>query len=144
MLSLAIANGLPFAQNLIEKRGRIMLVSKYLDSIEGTEKEPVFLNSLVELADDKDIEKLLNMPIIGNLLSALVALGSSDSIEVFKQTEHYKNIKDWGITVFNLEKGYISIHPGPKHVKKILVVIAVICVGVYLFKIRKKNNLFVS
>jgi len=115
-----------------------MLVSKYFDSIEGTEKEPILLNSLIELAEDKDVAKLLDKPIIGKLLSALVALSSSDSIEVFRQTEHYEYIKDWGITVFDLEKGYFSIHPGPKHLKKIFAVIAVACVGLYLLKLRKK------
>ena len=117
-----------------------MVVSKYFDSIEGTEKEPVFLNSLVELAEDKDVAKLLNKPVVGKLLSALVALSSSESIEAFRQTEHYKNIKDWGITVFNLEKGYISIHPGPKHIKKILVVISIVCIGLSLYKLRKNYS----
>ena len=44
-----------------------MLVSKYLDLIEGTEKEPVFLNSFAELTEDKDVAKLLDKPIIGKL-----------------------------------------------------------------------------
>ena len=117
-----------------------MLISKYLDSIEGTEKEPVFLNSFAELSEDKDVAKLLDKPIIGKLLRALVALRSSDSIEAFRNTEHYENIKDWGITVFNLEKGYISIHPGPKHIKKILSVVAIACVGLYLLKLRKNKH----
>ena len=115
-----------------------MLVSKYFDSIEGTEKEPVLLKCIVELAEDEDVAKLLDKPIIGKLLSALVDLSSSDSIDAFRQTEHYENIKDWGITVFDLEKGYISIHPGPKHMKKIFVVMAIACIGVYLLKLRKK------
>ena len=117
-----------------------MLVSKYLDSIEGTEKEPVFLNSFAELTEDKDVAKLLDKPIIGKLLSALIALRCSDSIEAYKQTEHYENIKDWGITVFNLEKGYISIHPGPKHIKKLFTVMAIACVGVYLMKLIKNRQ----
>ena len=117
-----------------------MLVSKYLDSVEGTEKELVFLNSFAELTEDKDVAKLLDKPIIGKLLSALIALKSSESIGAFRQTEHYKNIKDWGITVFNLEKGYISIHPGPKHIKKILAVMAIACVGLYFLKLSKNKH----
>ena len=118
-----------------------MLVSKYLDSIEGTEKEPILLKSLIELAEDKDVAQLLDKPLIGKLLSALVALSGSDSIEDFRQTEHYENIKDWGITVFDLEKGYYSIHPGPKHMKMIFAVMAIAGVGLYLLKRRKKQTL---
>ena len=117
-----------------------MLVSKYLDSVEGTEKELVFLNSFAELTEDKDVAKLLDKPIIGKLLSALIALKNSESVEAFRQTKHYENIKDWGITVFNLEKGYISIHPGPKHIKKILAVTAITCAGLYLLKRRKSKH----
>ena len=118
-----------------------MLVSKYLDSIEGTEKESIFLNHFVELAEDEDVAKVLHYPIIGKLLNALVTLGNMGDIAAFKRTEHYEAIKDWSITVFDLEKGYVSIHPGPKHLKKIFAVIAVVGVGLLLLKLRKKYKL---
>ncbi|MCL2400836.1 MAG: hypothetical protein FWC91_13965 [Defluviitaleaceae bacterium] len=118
-----------------------MLVSMYLDSIEGTEQESVFLNHFVELAEDEDVAKVLHLPVVGKLLKALVSLGSVGNIATFKQTEHYKDIKDWGITVFDLEKGYISIHPGSKQLKKILAVAAIVWAGILLLKLRKKYKL---
>jgi len=121
-----------------------MKVSDYLDSIEGTEKEPVFLKGLDEMTKNEDIAKALNTPIAGKLLTALVALGDSESIEAFKQTEHYEIIKEWGITVFDLEKGYISIHPGPKHLKRILAVAAVAGAGLLLLKLYKKHKLMLK
>ena len=119
-----------------------MIVSDYLYLIEGTEKEPMLLNSMVELTKDEDVAKVLNLPLVGKLLRALVALGASDSIATFRQTKHYEYIKDWGITVFDLKKGYISIHPGPKHLKIILPVIAIVGVGLLLLKLRKKHKLY--
>ena len=118
-----------------------MIVSNYLDSIEGTEQESVFLSHFVEIAEDEDVAKVLHLPIVGKLLGALVALGSMDSIAKFKQTEHYNIIKDWGITVFDLKKGYISIHPGPKKLKKILAVMAVVGFGLLFLRLRKKHKL---
>lgn len=117
-----------------------MVISKYLDTIEGTEKEPILLNCFDDLKGDKDIEKLLTAPIIGKLLGGLIALSNSESIEAFRRTEHYDNIKDWNIMVFNLEKGYVSIHPGPKHIKKFFVVAA----GVLLLKLRCKHKLSIE
>ena len=118
-----------------------MIVSDFLDSIEGTEQESIFLNNFVELVEDKDVIKLLNSPFIGKLLSVLVALGRSESIEAFRETEHYNNIKDWGIKVFDLEKGYISIHPGPKHLKRLLAALAIAGTGLLLMKIIRKYKL---
>lgn len=118
-----------------------MIVSKYLDSIEGTEKELMLINSMVELAKDEDVAKVLDLPIVGKVLSALVALGSSESIADFKQSNHYDALKDWSITVFDLEKGYVSIHPGPKHLKKIFTVAAIAGAGILLLKLRKKYKL---
>ena len=118
-----------------------MIVSKYLDSIEGTEQEALLQKGLADITKDEDVAKLFNMPLVGKLLHAIVALGSSESIKEFKETEHYTHIKDWGITVFDLEKGYISIHPGPKHLKKIFAVLAIAGAGLLLLKLRKKNKI---
>jgi len=118
-----------------------MIVSDYLDSIEGTEQEAVLLKAFTELTEDKDIAKVFGLPIVGKLIKALVVLGSSESIDAFRQTEHYMNIKDWGITVFDLEKGYISIHPGLQHRKKIFIAAIAIGIGIYLIRRCKKRRM---
>ena len=115
-----------------------MVISKYLDSVEGTDQELMLLNGIVKLTEEEDIADLMKTPGVGAIFCALAALGNSESIAEFKRTEHYDVIKDWGITVFNLEKGYFSIHPGPKHMKIFFAVTAVVGAGMLLWKLRRK------
>ena len=118
-----------------------MVISKYLDSIEGTEHEPTLQEGLVKLLENEDVAQLLDKPAIGKIFRALAALASAESIAEFRGTEYYDNIKDWGITVLDLEKGHISIHPGPKHMKKFFAVIAIVGCGLMLFKLYRKYRL---
>ena len=120
-----------------------MKISDYFNKIEGTDDEEILLSGFAELADelvsDEDAAVIFTLPVVGKLFNAIVALGGSDSLESFRrQTEHYDNIKEWGITVFNLEKGLVSIHPGPKHMKIIFIAAAIIVGGVLLVKCRRK------
>jgi hypothetical protein len=116
-----------------------MEISKYLDSVEGTENEPMLIKGMLKLTEDESIAQLMDKPYVGHMFKALDALGNSENIADFKQTVHYENIKDWGITVFDAEKGFVSIYPGPKHLKKMLIVAAIAGAGLILLKLYKKN-----
>jgi len=116
-----------------------MVISKYLDSIEGTEDEQKFKEAIAKLSETEEITVLLDKPGIGPFFKSIFAIAEADSIADFKQSEHYANIKDWSITVFDLENGTFSIHPGPKHVKMFLAVAAMVGVGIYLFKRRRRS-----
>ena len=117
-----------------------MVISKYLDSIEGTDKEPMLLKGMVELTKQEVILQLMDKPGVGVIFNALAVLGNSESIADFRRTEHYMYIKDWGITVFDLETGAVSIYPGPKHLKRVGIVAAIAGAGLLLWKLRKKHK----
>jgi len=114
-----------------------MVISKYLDSIEGTEDEQKLLNATLKLSEEEGISELYDKPFVGKIFTALNVLGKSESIADFKQTKHYDNIKDLGISVFDLEKGFFSIYPGPKHIKGICAVAGIVGAGLLLLKLRK-------
>ena len=115
-----------------------MTISKFLDSVEGTEKEPMLFNGMVKLTEEESIAKLMDMPGVGSIFNALAILGRSESIAEFRETEHYNVIKDWSITVFDLENGNVSIYPGPKHLKKFFTVVAIAGTGLLLWKLHRK------
>jgi len=114
-----------------------MVISKYLDSIEGTEQEQQFIQCMSNFFEMEGVSELLDKPGIGKIFTALDVLGKSESVTEFKETEHYNNIKNWGISVFDLEKGMFSVYPGPKHIKGICTVAGVIGAGLLLFKLCK-------
>ena len=111
-----------------------MVISKYLDSIEGTDNEAGLLKGMVSLTEQEAIAMLMDKPGIGDIFKSLAALGKSESIADFKQTEQYNVIKDWGITVYDIEKGMVSIYPGPKHLKRAFAFAAIVGAGVLLLK----------
>jgi len=113
-----------------------MKFSDYLDSIENTEQEQQLKEQILIIRDD--VKPAMNMPIIGKLLCSLVALGESETIEEFKYSGHYDNIKDWDIHVFDLEKGYFSIYPGAKHRKVIAKFLLGVCAGLFIFWLYRK------
>jgi len=115
-----------------------LTIAKYLDSIEGTDKEPILFKGMDKLTKEESIAMLMDKPGVGDIFCALAELGSSESIADFKQTEYYNAIKDWGISVYDLEKGNISIYPGPKHLKKFFTVVAIAGAGFFLWKLHKK------
>ena len=115
-----------------------MVISKYLNTVEGTEKEAKLISGMLKLSEEEGVAQLMDKPVVGKIFTALDVLGKSESIAEFKQTEHYDNIKDFSIIEFDLEKGFFSIHPGPKHLKKMLAVAAVVGAGILLWKLRRK------
>ena len=121
-----------------------MKISAYLSSIEGTENEPLFKSKILDLIEEDGISQLLDKPGVGKIFTALAVLGESESIEEFRQTKHYDNIKDWGIKVFDLEKGYFSIHPGLMHIAKFFAFAAVVGIGICLWRRRRKRKLSIT
>ena len=117
-----------------------MTIAKYLDSIEGTDKEPILFKGMVKLTEEESIAALMDKPGVGDIFTALAELGSSKSIADFRQTQHFNAIKDWGISVYDLEKGNISVYPGPKHLKRFFTVVAIAGAGVLLWKLHKKHK----
>jgi hypothetical protein len=83
------------------------------------------------------------IPFVGKLMKALVALGELESIEEFKQSEHYESIQGYNISGVNLEKGYFNITPGKeqrmKIVKALAPVVAVLILLLWLCRKRRCN-----
>ena len=115
-----------------------MKFSDYMDSVENTEQEDLLRQKLQDVKEF--MEKIPNIPIIGKMLKALVAYGDSDGIEEFRQSAHYDNIKDWNISVPEIEKGNVSIQPGFAQWLKIINFIIIVCVCVSIYKRIKKKR----
>ncbi|MCL2397179.1 MAG: hypothetical protein FWC93_03845 [Defluviitaleaceae bacterium] len=115
-----------------------MLLTEYLDSIENTEQEQMFLQKLAEPELKDAFGQLVNVPFVGKLFLALVTLGDSENIEDFRHSGHYDGIRHYSIAISNIEKGYFSIYPGPVHMKKIAKVAGVIGAGLLLLILCKK------
>jgi len=101
-----------------------MLLTDYLESIENTEQEQLFLEKLSEIKDD--LAHAASVPVVGKLIQALIAMGESECIWDFKQTEHYENIMGFNIYVGDLEKGQFSIYPGRAHLMQMAAFAAVV------------------
>jgi len=105
-----------------------MLFTEYLDSVENTDKEARLFEEINKLKSD--LEQATSVPVVGKLITSLIALGDSGSIEAFKQTEHYHSFEGWDVLI-DLDKGIFSIYPGAEFRKKIFGVLAVIGVVVF-------------
>ena len=106
-----------------------MLLTEFLDSAQNTEQEARLFEVLIPIKNE--IAKLTGVPVVGKLFSALVALCDLESIEAFKQSEHYQNIKGWDVSA-NLEKGLFSVYPGAESRRKIFKALALIGTAVFL------------
>ena len=112
-----------------------MLFTDFLDSAANTEQEARFFEELAKVKDD--LAQAANIPFVGKLIRALVALGDYGSIEVFKHSQHYPSIEGWDIDI-NFDTGHFSIYPGAEQRKKIFAVLACIGAGlVFLWLCRK-------
>jgi len=110
-----------------------MIFSDYLDSIENTEQEQQLLEQFAKNA--ADIQEGVNeAPFIGKIkiIGALLALGTAESIEAFRQSEYYEYLKDWEISVKDLEKGHFSLYPGAEQRKKIFAIAGAVVLGIVL------------
>ncbi|MDR2166838.1 MAG: hypothetical protein LBE35_03170 [Clostridiales bacterium] len=106
-----------------------MLLTEYLDSIQGTEQEAEFLEKMAGLK--VHFERAARMPFVGKFIMALAAIGDSQSIEDFEQSEHYETIQGWVIKV-DPDTGFFSINPGPAQMKKFLLILVGIGLGIFL------------
>lgn len=115
-----------------------MKVSVFLDSIENTEKEEKLIAKLAEVK--KDLVKIPKIPIIGKLIGALIALGDAESIEGYKQTQHFEYIKDWNINNVDFDKMNISIQPGIPHYIKLVKVLSIVIICLFIIHLWKNRK----
>ena len=107
-----------------------MIFSDFLDSVESNEQEQQLKEVLLQIVNTIS-PSMLNIPIAGKALGALVALHEAESIEGFRQSEHYIIIKDFDVTA-NLDKGMLFVYPGAGQRKQIAMIFAAVCVGLFL------------
>ena len=105
-----------------------MRFSQFCDQAENTEQEQQLLQFLQQ-DDMKEAEtaftKLTRMPIIGKLFAAIVALRNYDSIADFRQSEHYRDIKDWNFSI-DFDKKRMIITPNEEQRRKAIEILAFI------------------
>ena len=105
-----------------------MKFSEFCTIAENTEQEQQFMQfvrAMEEMEAIKEaIPKMQRVPVLGKVLTAVVALAESEGITAFKQTEHYQAIKDWNIT-FDPEKRDFSMNPSTEQVQKIVKIVSV-------------------
>jgi len=123
-----------------------MKFSEFCDTIENTEKEQQLLQYLnkAELQDAKKVfVKMTRTPVMGKVFEALLALENYDSIEGFKQSEHYSNIKDYEFSV-DFESNSLNIGVSEvqkKKMTKCVVIAAIVIVLLIIFrKLRKRRK----
>jgi len=106
-----------------------MLVSAYLDSIEGTEDEGLFFAKMRELSEIDGVQTGLGqakgIPFIGKVVTALLAMMNAETVAAFRETAHYEVLKDWSIHIRDLENLNLSLNPSFKQIKKVLPFVAV-------------------
>jgi len=118
----------------------IMRFSEYCETVENTEQEQQLLQFMKQdkMKDaEKVFEKLSRIPVVGKLFSAVIALGDYESIEAYKQSEHYDNIKDWRFTI-DYDKNSLSIGMNEEQQKKALKVLAIFGAIITLIVIARK------
>ena len=97
-----------------------MRFSQFCDIAENTEQEQQLLKFLKQdkmKQAEKVFTKLTRVPIFGSLFAALIALGNYESIAAYKQSEHYRHIKDWNFKI-DFHKNSLSISPNDEQKKK--------------------------
>ena len=115
-----------------------MIFSEYLDSIESTPNEQLLIQKLADM--EGDLSQAKNVPFVGKVIAAMIELGKAQSIADFRQTAHYDNIKNWNITVTDLEKGQFSINPGPEHTRWLIGVFGVVAAIIVLWCLCRKRR----
>jgi len=118
-----------------------MKFSEYCDMVQNTDKE----FELIQFLNDNDgihelrkvLPKLKRIPVVGKAIEALMVLADYESLEEFKQTEHYANVANMGFS-FNPEKSSLNLSPSSDQVKQLAVVglaaVAVIVILVMCFR----------
>ena len=119
-----------------------MRFSQFCDQAENTGQEQQLLQFLQqdEMKEaEKAFRKLTRIPIIGKLFAALVAMSNYDSIADFRQSEHYRNIKDWNFSV-DFEENRLSISPNEEQRRKIIKTVVLFGAVTALITIRRKSS----
>ena len=114
-----------------------MTFSQFCDMAENTEQEQKFFESMKddEMSEAaKQLGKLTNFPFVGKLCAAFIALANSESLESFRQSPHFENLKDFNFE-FDSEKKSLKLTPGDVHKEKIKRAAKAIGVGVAVFTI---------
>jgi hypothetical protein len=117
-----------------------MKFSQFCDMAENTEQEQQLFQLLKkdEMKEFSQImEKMSTIPIVGGIFAAIFALSKSESIAEFKQSEHYRHIMDCSFKV-NFDTGSLYVGPSDVQKKKMVKVLAVICIVVTALIIYRK------
>jgi len=114
----------------------MVLFTEFLDTAQNTEQEANFFEQLATVKEH--LMPVANLPMVGKLIKALIAMDDMGSFEAFKESEHYKNVQGYDI-VIDPNKGYFSIIPGAAQRKKILMVLggAVLAILLIVLCIKK-------
>lgn len=102
-----------------------MLATEYLLSIEGTEDENKLFESMKYFDQAKEgLSDASRIPVVGKILTALVALSDSNNIAEFKQTSYFEDLEGWDIKVHSEGRGF-SVYPGSAMRKKIFTILGI-------------------
>ncbi|MCL2855226.1 MAG: hypothetical protein FWE21_06365 [Defluviitaleaceae bacterium] len=102
-------------------------LTDYLDIIENTEDETRFFENLDQVKDG--LAEAKDIPVVGVLINALVALNDFGNVADFKDSAHYDAVEGWDITV-DPATGAFSIMPGAAMRKKIFTILGVVAAGI--------------
>jgi len=119
-----------------------MLLTDYLDEIQGTQQETDFIEKLNQPEIKQAFTAASKVPVVGKMMAALVALADC-SIGEIKDSSHYAALEGYEIKIDPNTDGF-SIMPGSAMKKQMLiiagVVVAIIAAFIIWRKIRKKRK----
>ena len=118
-----------------------MLLTEYLSEIAGTQEEAEFFEKLDQPDTIGAFAKVKRIPFVGKATSALLALIKTGSIAEFELNPQFDDLAGWEIKICPETEG-ISIIPGAKQRKTILIVlgaIAAIIIGFIVWRKLKKR-----
>jgi len=117
-----------------------MKFSQFCEAAENTEQEMQLLQFLKE-GEMKQVEqimaKMARVPVVGKFCAAIVALINCDSIAEFKQSTHYRHLKNFDFT-FDYDKRNLLITLNDAQKEKIKKVLAVVGVSTTLLILYRK------
>lgn len=117
-----------------------MKFSQFCETAENTEQEQQLLELLKdgELKKAEEVlEKMTNVPVIGKLCAAVIALINTESIAEFRQSSHYQHLMDMEFS-FDFDKRSFYITPSDVQKKQIKKTLTVIGGGIALLLIYRK------
>jgi len=119
-----------------------MLLTDYLDEIQGTQEETEFIDKLNEPEIREAFGMATKVPVVGKMMAALLAMADS-SIGEIKDSSHYAALEGYDIKIDSASGGF-SITPGAAMKKRMLIfvgIVAALIVGFIIWrKIRKSRK----